>query len=58
MWLRLSVTGLRALFGTYCEERVENGLKVWYQDSTVEEFFRRCIIIPLILDFSMRTRDG
>ena len=28
-----------ALFGTYCEERVENGLKVWYQDSTVEEIF-------------------
>lgn len=28
-----------ALFGAYCEDGVENGLKVWYQDSTVEEIF-------------------
>lgn len=28
-----------ALFGAYCEDGVEKGLKVWYQDSTVEEIF-------------------
>ena len=28
-----------ALFGAYCEDGVEKGLKVWYQDCTVEEIF-------------------
>lgn len=28
-----------ALVGSYCEMRLEEGLKVWYQDSTVEELF-------------------
>lgn len=28
-----------ALFGAYCEERVTEGLKVWYQDGTVEDIF-------------------
>ena len=29
-----------ALVGSYCEIRLEEGLKVWYQDSTVEELFQ------------------
>ena len=29
-----------ALVGSYCEMRLEEGLKVWYQDSTVEELFQ------------------
>lgn len=28
-----------AFFGAYCEERMSEGLKVWYQDGTVEEIF-------------------
>lgn len=47
-----------ALFGAYCEDGVENGLKVWYQDSTVEEIFPALHHHTIVLDFSMQTRDG